>query len=84
MFVANIPSINDCTTLEGADYACPNPGEDTERAGHPAPSLPSAVVPVVTMLPSTLLPLPRLLMVPAPASVILILVLLPLAIYCYC
>ena len=36
MFVANIPSINDCTTIpEGVDYAYPDPGQDVERAGQP-------------------------------------------------
>lgn len=33
MFVANIPSINDCTTPPDADYAYPNPGEQVQRAG---------------------------------------------------
>ena len=36
MFVANIPSINDCTTPEGKDYAYPNPGEQVQQAGDPA------------------------------------------------
>ena len=36
IFVANIPSINDCTTPEDYDYAYPNPGEQVQRAGDPA------------------------------------------------
>ena len=36
MFVANIPSINDCTTPEDHDYAYPNPGEQIQQAGDPA------------------------------------------------
>ena len=35
MFVANIPSVNDCTTPEGSDYAYPNPGDQVQRAGQP-------------------------------------------------
>ena len=33
MFVANLASVNDCTTPEGSDYAYPNPGEEVQRAG---------------------------------------------------
>ena len=40
MFVANIPSINDCTTPEGYDYAYPDPGEVVDRAGEPSALFP--------------------------------------------
>ncbi|KIX09734.1 uncharacterized protein Z518_00815 [Rhinocladiella mackenziei CBS 650.93] len=33
MFVANLASINDCTTPESFDYIYPNPGEDVQSAG---------------------------------------------------
>lgn len=33
MFVANLASVNDCTTPESFDYQYPNPGEDVQSAG---------------------------------------------------
>lgn len=33
MFVANIPSVNDCTTPETFDYNYPNPGPEVQSAG---------------------------------------------------
>ncbi|KAH0842004.1 DNA-directed RNA polymerase [Fonsecaea pedrosoi] len=33
LFVCNLPSINDCSTVEGFDYHFPDPGADVQQAG---------------------------------------------------